>query len=209
GTFLFAAQWGYGIVDQAPLVLMAHFIAGFAAIPVWVWFSKRTEKHVALRSVCLWSAITYISFLPLSLMNTGMTGLLIATLVSGLGYGAPFVLLRSMMADLVEAEAAKDGQNRAGLFYSLMSGAYKTGASFAIGIPYILLGALVGFDPAGDNSEATILGLMLVFVFVPVTAYALAAMLIWKYPITREIQAANAGVLSSGRVIDAGGETGL
>ena len=46
---------------------------------------------------------------------------------------------------------------------------------------------------------------MLVFVLVPVTAYTLAAILIWKYPITRDIQAANADVLTSGRVIDAKG----
>ena len=199
GTFLFAAQWGFG-VDRglASLILMAHFIAGFAAMPVWVWVSRRTEKYIAMRSVCIWSALTYMAYLPLSLMGGGTVSLLLAAVISGFGYGSPFILVRSMMADLVEAEEVRGGANRAGLFYSLMSGAYKTGASFAIGIPYILLGVLVGFNPATDNSAGTVNGLMLVFVGVPVISYALAALLIWRYPITRAEQAKAAAAIHSG-----------
>lgn len=199
GTFLFAAQWGFGVArDEASLVLLAHFVAGFAAMPVWVWISRRTEKHIAMRYVCLWSALTYIAYLPLSMSGGGFIPILVVAIVSGLGYGSPFILARSMMADLVETEEAKGGQNRAGLFYSLMSGAYKTGASFAIGIPYLLLGLLVGFNPAADNSPETVQGLMLVFVGVPVVSYALAALLIWTYPITRTEQAKAAAAINAG-----------
>ncbi len=202
GTFLFASQWGFGIIELAPLILMAHFIAGFAAMPFWVWISKRTEKYIAMRLVCLFSAVTYISYLPLSMMDVGLYGLLAAAVISGLGYGSPFILVRSMMADLVEAEEVRGGGNRSGLFFSLMSGAYKTGASFAIGIPYILLGVLVGFNPATDNSPQTVHGLMLVFVGVPVVSYALAALLIWRYPITRAAQANNADALGIAPTVD-------
>lgn len=198
GTFLFASFWGFGVGHGiASLILMAHFIAGFAAMPVWVALSKRTEKYVAMRYVCLWSAITYIAYLPLALLGGGTIALLIAAVISGFGYGSPFILVRSMMADLVEAEEARGGGNRAGLFYSLMSGAYKTGASFAIGIPYILLGVLVGFNPATDNSAETVRGLMFVFVGVPVVSYLLAALLIWRYPITRSEQAKAAAAINA------------
>ena len=198
GTFLFAAQWGFGVVNLAPLILMAHFIAGFVAMPFWVWLSKRTEKYIAMRYVCLWSALTYISYFPLSVMGGGPVLLFIAAMISGFGYGSPFILVRSMMADLVEAEEVRGGANRSGLFYSLMSGAYKTGASFAIGIPYILLGVLVGFNPSGDNSAGTVTGLMVVFVAVPVISYFLAALLIWKYPITRASQQETAEAINRG-----------
>lgn len=199
GTFLFAAQWGFGVGHGlASLILMAHFIAGFAAMPVWVAISKRSEKYIAMRSVCLWSAVTYVSYMPLALMGGGTVSLFIAAIISGFGYGSPFILVRSMMADLVEAEEARGGGNRAGLFYSLMSGAYKTGASFAIGIPYILLGVLVGFNPATDNSPETVRGLMAVFVGVPVVSYALAALLIWRYPIDRAEQAKAAAAINAG-----------
>ena len=131
-------------------------------------------------------------------MGAGTIALFAAAIISGFGYGTPFILVRSMMADLVEAEEADGGSNRAGLFYSLLSGSYKTGASFAIGIPYILLGVLVGFTPGGENSEATVTGLMLVFVGVPVVSYSLAAFLLWKYPITRAEQAKAAAAINAG-----------
>ena len=198
GTFLFAAQWGFGVINLAPLILMAHFIAGFVAMPVWVWLSKRTEKYIAMRYVCLWSALTYIAYFPLAMFGGGALLLFIATIISGLGYGTPFILVRSMMADLVEAEEVRGGANRSGLFYSLMSGAYKTGASFAIGIPYILLGVLVGFNPSGANSSGTVTGLMVVFVSVPVVSYLLAAFLIWRYPITRASQQETAEAINRG-----------
>jgi Na+/melibiose symporter-like transporter len=83
------------------------------------------------------------------------------------------------------------------MYYSLMSGAYKTGASFAIGIPYILLGAWVGFDASGDNGPDVVRGLMMVFVGVPVVAYALAAFIMRNYQLTRARQASNAAKLAA------------
>lgn len=197
GTFLFAAQWGFGVVGLAPVILMVFFIAGFAAMPLWVRLSERTEKHTVFIITCVWSIATYMVYLPLSAMGGGAVYLLLAAVVSGLGYGTPFILARSMVADVIEAEQAKTGENRSGMYYSLMSGAYKTGASFAIGIPYILLGAWVGFNPSGENSPDVVRGLMLVFVGVPVVSYALAAFILRNYRLTRAEQKVNAETLAA------------
>lgn len=197
GTFLFAAQWGFGVKGFAPVILMVFFIAGFAAMPLWVRLSERTEKHSVFMFTSIWSIATYLIYLPLSAMGGGAVYLLIAAIVSGLGYGTPFILARSMVADIIEAEQVKTGENRSGMYYSLMSGAYKTGASFAIGIPYILLGAWVGFDPSGENSPEVVRGLMYVFVGVPVVSYALAAYILRNYSLTRAEQKANAEKLAA------------
>ncbi len=197
GTFLFAAEWGFGVTDYAPVILMIFFVAGFASMPFWIWLSKRTEKHFVFMLTAIWSIVTYMVYLPLSAMGGGIVFLLIAAVVSGLGYGTPFILARSMVADIIEAEQVKTGENRSGMYYSIMSGAYKTGASFAIGIPYILLGLWVGFDPSGENSPEVARGVMLVFVGVPVTAYALAAFLLRDYKLTRAEQEANAAKLAA------------
>ncbi len=202
GTFLFAAYWGFGVSSFAPVILMVFFVSGFAAMPLWTWLSRRTEKHTALIAVCIWSAITFTTYLPLSAAGGGATRLMIAAVVSGLGYGTPFILVRSMMADVIEREKVRSGDSRAGLYYSLMSGAYKTGASFAIGIPYILLGLVVGFKAGGENTPEAIRGLMYVFVGVPVVAYTLAAMIIRGYPLTRKAQAETAAQLATDDTFD-------
>lgn len=197
GTFLFAAQWGFGVTGYAPVILMVFFIAGFGAMPLWVKLSERTEKHSVFMITCIWSIVTYLVYLPLSAMGGGVYYLLFAAIVSGIGYGTPFILVRSMVADIIEAEQAKTGENRSGMYYSFMSGAYKTGASFAIGIPYILLGAWVGFDPSGENSPEIVRGLMLVFVGVPVVSYTLAALILRNYRLTRAEQEANAEAIAA------------
>ncbi len=185
---------------------MVFFIAGFAAMPLWVRLSERTEKHTIFMVTCIWSIVTSLLYFPFSgwaaqypaedqeLLRAGI--LAVPAIVSGLGYGTPFILARSMVADVIESEQAKTGENRSGMYYSLMSGSYKTGASFAIGIPYILLGAWVGFDPSGDNSPEVVRGLMWVFVGVPVVSYALAAWILRDYRLTRAEQQANAAKLA-------------
>ncbi|MEO0714005.1 MAG: MFS transporter [Pseudomonadota bacterium] len=194
-TFLFAAEWGFGIVDLAPLVLLVFFVAGFAAMPGWIWYSKRTEKHIALRTLCLFSAFAFFLYLPAAMVGS-IYALFAAAMVSGFGFGAGFVLARSMVADLIEIEEARSGEQRAGLYYSLMTASYKTGASFAVGVPYLLLGVIVGFDPSGENSEATVRGLLAVFIGVPVVAYLSAAAAAWNYPVTRAVQAETASKLA-------------
>ena len=205
GTFLFAAQWGFGVIGYAPIILMVFFVAGFAAMPLWVRLSERTEKHSVFLITCVWSIITYLLYFPFSGWAaqfpdsefTRATILAIPAVISGLGYGTPFILARSMVADIIEAEQAKTEENRSGMYYSLMSGAYKTGASFAIGIPYILLGVWVGFDPSGENSSGVVRGLMLVFVGVPVVSYTLAALILRNYRLTRAEQQENAEAVAA------------
>lgn len=189
-TFLFAAKDGYGVIALAPIVLLVYFLAGFGTMPVWTWLSRRTDKHLAVIGVCLWCSIAFFVYLPLSMMGGGIVLLLIGALISGLGYGSAPVLLRSMLADVIERETRLTGENRAGLYYSLNSAAYKVGASFGIGIPYILLEILAGYTPGGENSPAEIAGLMGVFVGVPVAAYGSAILFLRKYPLTRETDAA-------------------
>ena len=189
GSFLFAAEWGFGVGETAPLALMLHFVVGFAAMPLWTALSRRTEKHAAMRLVCLWSALSYLIYLPASAIG-GFWALAFAVAVSGIGYGSPYILIRSMMADVIERQAMLAGDSRGGLYYALLSGAYKSGASFAIGIPYVLLGLVVGFVPGGDNSPEVVRGLMIVFVAVPIVAYLLAAFMIGSFPLTRAMQTA-------------------
>lgn len=196
-TFLFAAKWGFGVEATAPLALMVYFISGFIAIPFWVWVSKRFEKHIALQAVSAWTAVAYILFFFFSEMGGGFALLTLAAVLSGVGYGPASILLRSMMADVIEREEAETGENRAGLYYAIMTGAFKVGASFAIGVPYILLGMIVGFDPAGDNSPEVVDGLMYVFVGVPIVSFALAALIARRYPLTRRVQKEAAALIAA------------
>ncbi|MEO1015822.1 MAG: MFS transporter [Pseudomonadota bacterium] len=191
-TYRFAAQWGFGVEQGSSAILMIFFIAGFGALPLWLRFAQRTEKHIAMRLVCLCAAVTFLAYLPLSLIG-GAWLLAIGAFVSGLSFGTPYALARSMMADLIEQETLRTGQDRSGLYYALMSSATKSGIALAVAISYFLLQAAAGFDPApgAENGPEQIRGLMAIFVGVPTVGFLIAAFAAWNYPITRDVQLAN------------------
>ncbi|MEM1088451.1 MAG: MFS transporter [Pseudomonadota bacterium] len=199
-TFLFAARDGFGLGAEAPIVLLIYFVVGFASMPLWIAYSKRSEKHLVMRFVCLWSALTFPLYFILASIGGGLTLIICAAVLTGVGYGTPFILARSMMADIIERAQVQSGTVRPGLYYSLMSASYKTGASLAIGIPYIILGALIGFDASGDNPPDVVTGLMLVFVGVPMVCYLIAAALTTGYSLTRQVQQENAAALDANKL---------
>ena len=198
-TYLWAARWGFGLSVAAEIVLVIFFVSGMAFLPLWIALSKRSEKHTVVMQICFFSGVSFLLYLPLREFG-GFFWMSVGAVFSGVGFSGAFTLLRSMLADLVEIEMAATGNDRSGLYYALLSGAYKTGASMAIGIPYILLGVLVGFNPNGENSPETINGLMYVFVGVPFVFYSLAGLIIRNYPITRQAHEEAVGAKTSDTV---------
>lgn len=200
-TYLWAARWGFKLDSGAELVLVFFFVSGMVCMPAWVAWSKRAEKHMVVKWICIASSASFLMYLPLRSLGEGnFWWMSLGAVLSGMGFSAAFTLLRSMIGDLVEVERAESGTDRSGLYYALLTAAFKTGASLAIGIPYLLLGVLVGFDPKAENSPATIDGLMYVFVLVPFVFYGFAALIIRKYPITRDVHAEATAKLAKAKV---------
>ena len=198
-TYLWAARWGFGLDQGAEFILVLFFLAGMICLPLWVAWSKQTEKHRVVMWICFFSGLSFLIYLPLREIAS-VTSMSVGAFFSGVGFSAAFTMLRSMLADLVEVELAKTGSDRSGLYYALLSGAFKTGASMAIGIPYILLGVIVGFNPTGPNSDGVIDGLMYVFVGVPFVFYIIAGLIIRTYPITRAVHKAAVSVENPSKI---------
>lgn len=189
-TYLFAAEWGFGVGDEASAILLLFFLSGLICMPFWFKLAKRTEKHHTLKIICIYASIAHLSYFPLYLWGSGTSILVLGAILSGVPFGAPLALLRSMMADIVEQDTVQSGEDRSGLTFAFLTSAFKTGQSFAIGIPFVLLGLIAGFDPTGDNSPEAVRNLMIVFSGLPALAYALAAWVAHRYPLTRAVQAA-------------------
>jgi Na+/melibiose symporter-like transporter len=86
------------------------------------------------------------------------------------------------MADVADLDELHSGQRRTGLFYSLLTLTQKIGGAVAVGIVFWTL-AYIGFNPRGENNEAAVGGLSMVFVAVPVICNALVALIMWRFPI--------------------------
>jgi glycoside/pentoside/hexuronide:cation symporter, GPH family len=186
--YLFVAESVFGLSDQASsLLLVVFFISSVVGLPVWMAIAQRTEKHTAVAAAVTLSALSFVLYYIVSLVP-GFWTFAIGAVVNGFAFTAPLVIGRSMTADVVEEELSRTGVNRAGLYFGLNASAYKVGASLAIGVAYLLVGLVAGYEAGADNSPQAVQGLMLIFCLLPMLLYAATFFVIRNYPLDRKMQ---------------------
>lgn len=203
-TFLFVARGVVGFQAAASVVLLIYFVAGICGLPFWLWLARRIEKHNALLAAVGFALAGNLLSFPI-VLYANQTVFVVLVAVLGLAFGAPHALLRAMMADQVDREEVSSGQNRAGFYFSFLTTAFKVGGALAVGLSFPLL-ALIGFEAADPGNPDTVIGLLLVYTGLPAVAYAVAALLCRRYPITRAVQARDRAALAERERGTAGSE---
>ncbi|MCA8899902.1 MAG: MFS transporter [Hyphomonas sp.] len=187
-NYLFVAEFVFGLSDMmSSLILMFFFLTAVLALPFWLKLAARTEKNIAFRAAVLMSMVSFGIYYIAGQIG-GFWPLMFGALINGAAFSAPIVLTRSMTADVVEYQAAQTGENRSGIYYSLITSAYKIGNSLAFGVGYFIVGQVAGFHPSQANSPESIHGLLVVFCLLPAILYIGAALVSSRYPFTRAMQ---------------------
>ncbi|MFZ5477303.1 MAG: MFS transporter [Myxococcota bacterium] len=173
---------------QHPKLLDAVFaaiqIAALVAIPGVAWLSHRMEKHRAYAvSVAAWAIV--LVALALVPPGTGWPVLIVAALC-GPGVAAAHVLPWSMLPDVVEADRAASGEDRAGQFYGVLT--FLEQAATAVALQGVGLGLeFSGYvEGAASQPEAARLALRLLIGPLPGLVLVGAAIFAWtRPPLTR------------------------
>ena len=179
--FLFFFQNVLGFVREAQTLLAIYFLAGLAGVPIWWLLARRIGKHQALQGALVFAAAA-LACVPLIPHGAFVLAAPLMA-IAGLSQGAGTLLLRSMMADVVDVDEERTGARRSGLFFGLLMTTSKFGAA-AGPLTYAVLG-LSGFDPRlglGNNAESLNL-LTMLFVGLPVALYLLTAFMLRTYPL--------------------------
>jgi Na+/melibiose symporter-like transporter len=182
--FFFTKAKGFS-VDFADKGLLFYFLGGLLGGPLWTYLAKRTNKHTALA----WASFASIAGLLVLYVipNGNIVWGVVASVISGLPYAAANQMPRSLMADAGDEEKLKSGVDRTGLLYAILTGTSKVGAALAVGITFVGLDQLAGFQAASDhNSPRAIMGLHLFFLGLPGLLFVLAALMLIRYPLTRQ-----------------------
>ncbi|PCJ71284.1 MAG: MFS transporter [Rhodobiaceae bacterium] len=184
--YIFFATYVMGLPQYASLLLLIYFVAGFAGIPAWIKLATVTGKHRTLAYAMIYGALS----LPLVLFfpRESFWWLLFGNTAYGIAYGAGSFLLRSVMADVVDYDNLETGEQRTGLYYSLLTMTGKVGAALAIGITYPMLDWIGFVAETGANSPETLNQLLYIYVGFPAFFMLSAAAVMWKFPLNREQQ---------------------
>ncbi len=161
-------------------------ITTFAVIVFIAWLGTKIGKRraffvstgvsmagYALKWVCYNPDIPWMVVLPAPLLAFGLGGL--------------FVLMPSMIADVVDADELNTHERREGMYGSIFWWVVKLGMAAALAAGGFLLNA-TGFDVAleGNQGEQTITLLRLFDAFVPFVASGIAIWAIATFSITEE-----------------------
>jgi GPH family glycoside/pentoside/hexuronide:cation symporter len=161
-------------------------ITTFAVIVFITWLGTRVGKRkaffistgvsmagYALKWVCYNPDIPWMVILPAPLLAFGLGGL--------------FVLMPSMIADVVDADELQTHERREGMYGSIFWWVVKLGMAAALAAGGFLLNA-TGFDVAleGNQGEQTIFLLRVFDAFIPFVASGIAIWAIATFSITEE-----------------------
>ena len=160
-----------------------YFIAGFIAIPFWLWLGKTIGKHKAFCITLIGTGS--VSFLCFFLERGDFAYFHILFLLKGACFGGLQFLPASMLADVVDLDSLKTGGRRAGTFFALNGMIAKVSSMLAVWAAARLIDAF-GFVPGTENSESAMMALR-VFYCIGCAAFFLPALfLTWFYPLTKE-----------------------
>ena len=174
-----------GIGSAAGPLLLLYFVAGIAGIPIWLRISRAIGKHRAWAAAMLWASAMFV-WAPF-LGEGDLVAFTVICALSGLSLGADMALPASIQADVVDLDSEASGRQRTGLFFALWSMATKLSLALAIGIAFPLLD-LIGFKAGGQNEPAALLGLAMLYGFLPVLIKLAATALVWRFPIDQSEQ---------------------
>ncbi len=176
-------------------LLLVYFVVGIAALPGWLWLSKRLTKHRAWAVSMLWTSLVFI-WVPL--LGPGDTwAFLLICMLSGVGVAVDMALPAAIQADLVDLDTAAGGGRRTGLYFGIWNMATKLALALAVGIAFPMLQWL-GFDATNIEDRSGTLALALFYGAVPVAFKLAATALMWNFPHDR-----NAQLATRARVADA------
>jgi GPH family glycoside/pentoside/hexuronide:cation symporter len=158
----------------------------------------RTARTFGTRDTWLAAMLlAAVAFGGMLFVRAGDVALLIALLVvAGCAMGCGGVLSSSLMADLIDLDERQTGERKEGVYSAAMMFAMKIGASLAIAVSGLVLGAS-GFMPNVQQSAESLLGIRVLFAGLPCAGFLMGAALFRRFPLgTRAVlTTADAAVL--------------
>lgn len=183
GSLIYFFAHIYGDSGLFQVALLFLLVTSLLFIPVWVVVSKRIGKRSSyIAGISLMSA----GVLLFSLVG-GPGKVLFAFVVmvgAGIGLSTHYVMPHSILPDVVEYDAIKNGVRREGIFSSLWTFSSKIGQAVALGITGLLL-EIGGYAPETVLGPRALTTIRLLCGPIPVLFYLGGIAILAGYPLTR------------------------
>lgn len=162
-------------------------VLGFACIPLLVWVSKKLGKERTLLLVFSTKIVTSLAY-AYAYANPHMIWLLfIPSITWAPMYAGLFMIVPSMLADVVDYDELKTGERREGTFASIFSWVFKLSSTLMFGLSGPMLD-LMGFRVAdgAQQADGVFLTMVVSLCVVPAIGAVGAIVFLGLYKLNRE-----------------------
>lgn len=180
---VYFARYVLGGMDWFATIVVVNLLFGTAVAAVLV---PLLVARVGKRSTFVVGAFTAaVGYAVLFMVPVGQTALALAVLaVAAVGNMTTMTVVWALEADTVEYGEWRTGLRIEGLTYSFFSFTRKTGQAIGGSVPAYLL-AMSDYVPnAATQSDAARFSILAAFALVPCVTFALAGLLMLRYPLT-------------------------
>ena len=178
---------GWSFLFYAGLFLsigeVCNMIGVALAVPLAAKLGKKATYMLSFASLIVLSILFF--YVPVS--GSGYWWMLVLQVLVSICTGVLFPMVWSMYADVSDFAENRDGSASTGLIFSSSSMAQKFGGAFG-GAAVMWLLAAFGYDTTAGavQTPEAINGLKLLMSWIPAAVAALAVVIVFFYPLTRE-----------------------
>jgi len=166
--------------------LFLYFVTSFVCVPGWVAAARRFGK---LKTWIASFGIGISAGIGLFFAGKGDVAW-VATLHvwAGIAFGAGFLLVPAMQADVIDYDELHTGQRREAQFTAFWAMVPKLVAIPGAALPIAVL-AQLGYVPNQDQTPSVLLGIRVLYAIVPASCATIALIFARLYPVTQEVHA--------------------
>ncbi|MHC1783254.1 MAG: MFS transporter [Anaerolineaceae bacterium] len=176
-------QYQLDMAVETTMVMGLMLVCVTASLFVWKKISEKIDKGPAYAVGMFIGAlaVALTMFLPHEKTNL----IYFIAILAGFGFGAQWIFPWAMVADVVDIDRLKTGEQRSGMYYGVWGLVTKLSEALALaGTGWILTG--FGYVANIEQTELARLGIRLFFGPVPAALILIALPLLIWYPITRK-----------------------
>jgi glycoside/pentoside/hexuronide:cation symporter, GPH family len=188
-VLVYFANYYLRVPAQSNYFVLVSQVFAIAFIPLWVWVAQKLDKR---RAFMLGMVTWVLVLVGIALVRPDQVVLAyILAALSGSGIATAYVLPWAMVPDIIELDELRTGQRREGSYYAFTSFFQKLGTGMALWVMGQVLAATgyvtpVQGQPLPAQPAAAVQAIRWMMGGVPVVLLAVAILLAWRFPITRE-----------------------
>jgi GPH family glycoside/pentoside/hexuronide:cation symporter len=191
GIFVYFVKYNLRLTNdfQSSLIMGMLVLSAIAALPLWARVSKLLSKKAALFSGMAVFAIGLVAISRVGL-SLGPVWFYVLATVTGIGLSAFFIVLWSMIPDVVEYGQMQTGHRNEGVYYGLWFFVQKLAMAASAAINGAVLSATGFCQSTGgtvlDQTPGALRGIAMLLAALPLAFIAAGLIILAFYPINAQ-----------------------